>query len=204
MISATSAPEPGPDSTFWVCTETTYDFVSAPPDPIFVKRAGGSIVWFDGSLGMDFIYGTTQSRVPFVRRWTSKFPSAIQTTPTNADVCGFWGDTYISDTPNEYLNLGMDKDTREIYMSHGPDQTLRAPLGNNYNWYLYTFRFSHAEGMSIYENDRLIGSDPSFTSPVRVAQGAGRAGGAHPASTTKTRSPTSYVYGRLLLATVVG
>ncbi|MEN8006044.1 MAG: thiol-activated cytolysin family protein [Candidatus Krumholzibacteriota bacterium] len=181
------------------------------------------IVWFDGNHGMDFIYGTTESRVPFVKRWTSKFPSAIPATPTNADVCGFWGDTYISDTegavyfgkgnstagtesgqlkydgrgfegtdytifvvyrpsggsgirhlawgasdtPNEYLALGYDADAQEIFMSHGPNQTLRAPSGGPYNWFLYTFRFSQTEGMSIYENDRLIGEDRTLTSPVR-------------------------------------
>lgn len=182
------------------------------------------IVWFDGNHGFEFIYGSTESRVPFVKKWTSKFPSMVEATPTNADVCGFWGDTYISDsegavyfgvgnstagtesgqlkydgrgfensdytiflvyrvgggtgiyhlawgasdTPNEYLAIGFDGDTDEIFMSHGPGQTLRAPTSEQYNWYLYTFRFSQTEGMSIYENDRLIGQDPSLTTPVFV------------------------------------
>lgn len=182
------------------------------------------IVWFDGNHGLEFIYGTTPSRVPFVKRWTSKFPSGIAATPTNADVCGFWGDTYISETegavyfgtgsgtagtesgqlkydgrgfensdytiflvyrvssgsgirhlawgasdnPNEYLAIGFDGDTDEIFMSHGPNQTLRAPAPAHWNWYLFTFRFSQTEGMSIYENDRLIAEDRSLTTPVHL------------------------------------
>jgi len=30
VVASTSEPEPGPDGTFWVCTEKVYDFVSAP------------------------------------------------------------------------------------------------------------------------------------------------------------------------------
>jgi hypothetical protein len=47
----------------------------------------------------------------------------------------------------------------------GPGQTLRAPVGQTSNWYRYTFRISQTVGMEIYENDRLVGSDPSLTSP---------------------------------------
>ena len=82
VVEERSEPEPGPDGTFWVCTERTYDFVGAPPEyasfnpndnivypgnllqgetlssdspePIIVKRAGGviSIDLLNGSSGV--------------------------------------------------------------------------------------------------------------------------------------------------------
>jgi hypothetical protein len=183
------------------------------------------IVWFDASHGLDIVLGTTASQAKFVKSWTSKFPSAIQGTPTNADLCGFYGDTWINDdegavffekstssvgtesgqlkydgrgfeggdytiffvgrpnqnpgithfawgasrTANQYLALGWDGDTGEMFMTHGGGQTLRAAMQlPAHSWAVYTFRFSRTEGMSIYENDRLIGSDPSLTSPLNL------------------------------------
>ena len=52
-------------------------------------------------------------------------------------------------------------------MSHGPGQTVRGPVSTRSDdWYVYTFRFSTTEGMSIYENDRRIAHDASLTQPV--------------------------------------
>jgi hypothetical protein len=64
------------------------------------------------------------------------------------------------------LRLGFNDET--VIMEHGQGQRLEvtSPVLTQTDYQLYTFRFSQTEGMSIYVNGVLRGSDPTLTMPL--------------------------------------
>ncbi len=75
--------------------------------------------------------------------------------------------------PGTGFELGFADDNHVLF-SHGDGLTLTAPtlLPSQQDYELLTFRFSQAEGMSIYVNGSLQASDPSLTTPLSTLAGA--------------------------------
>lgn len=88
----------------------------------------------------------------------------------NTPVYWMWGE---HDQAGRVLRIGFP-DANTISVSHGEGLDLAAPTLNTVagRYQVFTIRFSQEEGLSIYVNGLLQGSDPSIRTPLELFSGA--------------------------------